>query len=62
MQPKPCLVLDDEVSVRTAIKAILEGEQSQTIEAEDAIRALQLIGGPAKGSSLHRGESAFSVS
>ena len=43
MQSKTCLIVDDESSVRAYVKAILEREQFQAIEAEDGIQALRLV-------------------
>ena len=43
MQSKTCLILDDESSVRAYVKAILERELFQTLEAEDGIQALRMV-------------------
>ena len=40
---KTCLIVDDESSVRAYVKAILEPEQFQTLEAEDGIAALRIV-------------------
>ncbi len=43
MSSRICLIVDDEPSVRAYVKAILEREQFQTIEAEDGIRGLRWV-------------------
>jgi CheY-like chemotaxis protein len=52
MSPKLCLVVDDESSVRTFIRAILEDEQFQTYEAENGVEALRLVEGLSDGLDL----------
>ena len=38
-----CLIVDDEPSIRTYLRAILQGERIQSLEADDAGQALRII-------------------
>src|SRR5215472_14654517 len=43
MSSKICLIVDDEPSIRTFLKAILQGEGFQTLEAESAPEAYRML-------------------
>jgi two-component system NtrC family sensor kinase len=38
-----CLIVDDEPSIRTYLRAILQREQIQSLEADSAAQALQIV-------------------
>jgi len=42
MVPRRCLIVDDDSSVRTYVKEVLERQQFQTIETEDGIQGLRM--------------------
>jgi len=43
MPDRICLIVDDEPSIRTYLRAILQAEQIQTLEADGAAQALRVI-------------------
>jgi DNA-binding NtrC family response regulator len=44
MRERLCLIVDDEPAVRRYLKAILQRDQIQSMEAESPAKALQLLG------------------
>lgn len=43
MSTRSCLIVDDEPSIRAYVKAILEREQFQTLEAQNGVEALHMV-------------------
>jgi len=52
MSHKISLVVDDEPSVRNFIRAVLQSDGFQTIEAENGVQALELMRKPGTGVDL----------
>jgi two-component system NtrC family sensor kinase len=43
MSERVCLIVDDEPAIRTYLRAILEREHVQSLEAENAAQALRIV-------------------
>ena len=43
MSDRICLIVDDEPSIRTYLRAILQRERIQSLEADNAAQALSII-------------------